>query len=677
MVEKPSRDVWKIDEGAPWPLGATWIQSERSYNFALYSKNAERVILMLYSDHDFVNPVVSIPLEFPKHKTSRCWHARVRAADIGDAKYYAYAVDGPVGPGQRFDSNKILLDPYARGVFFPPNHDRTAACGPGSNAGQAPLGVLPSRVSMRRSGRSESLRHRHDLVIYEMHVRGFTMSSNSVVEANRRGTFAGVIEMVPHLKELGVTAVELLPVHQFDPAEGNYWGYMTLSFFGAHLGYSVAKEAHAAVREFRRMVDVLHSVGIEVFLDVVYNHTTEAGNLGPTYSFRGIDNQTYYVLASPEYDQFVDFSGCGNDLRTAHAVVRRLVMDSLRYWAVEMGVDGFRFDLASIFARTETGSLDLEDPPLVSEMSSEPTLQDIRLIAEPWQGTYGDGYLMGQTFPGKTWRQWNDHFRDDIRKFVKGDLGLVRSVMTRLYGSTDFFPDTLETAFRRSQSVNYIDCHDGMCLYDLVSYTDDIQRSWNCGHEGDYGTPQAVIDLRKQQVKNFCCLLMLSNGTPMFCAGDEFMHSQGGNSNPWNQDNSSTWIDWTRKHQNPDVFRFFKLMIAFRKNHPLIGRDTGWNGDVHWHGVCASVDTSTESQSFAYFLDGRSVRDDDIYVMINCSRQDLEFRIQEPGDWERIVDTSLPTGQDFVDELEPNFLSSSTYIVNPHSIVVLINKRRK
>lgn len=666
-----SLNEWEIAEGGIAPLGATWEDLEQSYQFVLYSKNAGAVVLLLYREDDLVNPVRMVPFEFPKNKTSRYWHMQVKKADAQGAKYYAYRVyPSGTGPVSGFDSDKILLDPYAKGIFFPPGHDRLAACRPGSNAGKAPLGLLPQPTTVRAS-RAPAPRHGHDLIIYEMHVRGFTIHESSGLVAAHRGSFSGIVDKIPYLKDLGITAIELMPVHQFDPAEGNYWGYMTLSFFTPHLQYGAQPEAQAVAEEFRSMVDALHAAGIEVFLDVVYNHTTEGGWGGPTYCYRGIDNTTYYVLAPPNYDQYVNFSASGNDLRTAHAVVRRLVMDSLRFWANDMGVDGFRFDLASILARTESGELDQEDPPLISEMSGDSDLASVRLIAEPWQGEYGGGYIIGRVFPGKTWRQWNDHFRDCVRSFVKGDPGLVPDLMIRLYGSTDLFPDDFTNAFRPTQSVNYIDSHDGFCLYDLVAYTHDSQRSWNCGFEGETGAPQRVLELRKRQVKNFCCLLFLANGTPMFCMGDEFLRTQGGNDNPYNVDSPISWVDWTRQDRNSDIFRFFKLMIAFRKSHPALARSTGWRDHVHWYGTNGGVDQSAESRSLAYFLGGADMGDNDLYVMINAYWQPLNFAIQEGRNWRRVIDTSLSSGRDIVSVDQAELVHSASYTVQERSIVVL------
>jgi glycogen operon protein len=337
-----------------------------------------------------------------------------------------------------------------------------------------------------------------------------------------------------------------------------------------------------------------------------------------------------------------------------------------------MGVDGFRFDLASIFARNDDGSLNLEDPPIISEISGDPDLAGVRLIAEPWQGQLGSGYLMGRAFPGRSWRQWNDHFRDTARGFVKGDEGLVPAVMTRLYGSTDLLPDDKADAFRPYQSVNFVDCHDGLNLADLVSFTNDAQHSWDCGHSGLAGTPPEVATLRRRQVKNFCCLLMLSNGTPMFVAGDEFMHSQNGNDNPWDQDNETTWLDWSLVETNSEVLRFFRTMIAFRKAHPAIGRSTGWASEVSWHGVGAEPDLAPSSHTLAFHLRGAAVGDADLYVMINAYWQDLTFEIQAPGRWRRIVDTALASPSDILDASAAPTIAGSRYDVSPRSVVILL-----
>ena len=360
-------------DGEPWPLGCSWSEANQSYNFALYSKHAIAVTLLLYNDRDFAIPIRVLPFAFPRNKTGRVWHQQVSSPQANGARYYAYQVDGPFDPGHgdRFDRDKILLDPYAKGVFFPPAFSREAAIGAGSNAGKAPLGMLPDRLAAPLLGRPRAPRHGHDLIIYEMHVRGFTRRSNSNVREEERGTFAGVVAKIPYLKELGITAVELLPIQQFEPSQGNYWGYMTLNFFSPHAQYSVVGTPDGALDELRWMVDELHKAGIEILIDVVYNHTAEMGNDGPTYTFRGIDNSTYYASSPSDLSSYRNLSGCGNDLRTTHPAARLLVVDSLRYWATSIGVDGFRFDLASIFARNEDGTLNSEDPPIISEISGD------------------------------------------------------------------------------------------------------------------------------------------------------------------------------------------------------------------------------------------------------------------------------------------------------------------
>ena len=660
-------------EGEPWPLGCSWSEANQSYNFALYSKHAIAVTLLLYNDRDFAIPIRVLPFAFPRNKTGRVWHQQVSSPQANGARYYAYQVDGPFDPGHgdRFDRDKILLDPYAKGVFFPPAFSREAAIGAGSNAGKAPLGMLPDRLAAPLLGRPRAPRHSHDLIIYEMHVRGFTRRSNSNVREEERGTFAGVVAKIPYLKELGITAVELLPIQQFEPSQGNYWGYMTLNFFSPHAQYSVVGTPDGALDELRWMVDELHKAGIEILIDVVYNHTAEMGNDGPTYTFRGIDNSTYYASSPSDLSSYRNLSGCGNDLRTTHPAARLLVVDSLRYWATSIGVDGFRFDLASIFARNEDGTLNSEDPPIISEISGDHHLAEVRLIAEPWDAQ--GGYLMGRAFPGRSWSQWNDHFRDTARSFIGGEGGVVGDLMTRLYGSTDLFPDTLIDADRRYQSINFIDCHDGLNLCDLVSYTNEAQRSWNCGYEGTQNVPTEVAAIRRRQVRNFCCLLMLSNGVPMFVAGDEFMHTQGGSPNVHDQDNETTWLDWDLTTKNAEILRFFRLMIAFRRAHPLIARSTGWGANCSWHGFDGDPDLSNASRSIALHLRGASSGDADIYAMFNAHSDELGFRLPTTSTWKRVVDTSLESPCDIVEEADAPSHDCGSYRLGPRSIAVLLS----
>jgi glycogen operon protein len=689
----PIVSPWAAVEGSPFPAGVSWIPEYLAYNFTLYSEYAEKVTLLLYRESDLVQPMLTYEFNYLKNKTGRMWHCILPATKMEGARYYGYSVDGPSAAGiftlHNFDPQKILLDPYAKTVFFPAHFERAAAIGVGSNAGRAPLGVLPQvrNHTVPEFSVKTNCQLRADAIIYELHVRGFTQNPNSGVDPGKRGKYAGVIEKIPYLKELGVTIVELMPVFQFDPGEGVYWGYSPLSFFAPHSGY--ADSAADAHREFREMVDALHSAGIEVFLDVVYNHTCEGDEGGPIYSFKGIDNASVYLLSGNPAKPYLDYSGTGNTLNFSNDFVRKVLLDSLRYWAREMHVDGFRFDLASVFSRKADGSLNWEDPPVFGQISSAPDLAGIRLIAEPWDAS--GGFQLGRGFPGITWSQWNAAFRDDIRRFVKGDPGMVGALMTRLYGSSDLFPDDRMNAYRPHQSINFITAHDGFTLYDLVAYDrkrnwangednrDGLNEnfSWNCGWEGDGDVPIEVLSLRRRQIKNFCCLLFLSAGVPMFRAGDEFLQTQSGNNNPYNQDNETSWLDWNRLKANHGIFSFFKKMIAFRKAHATLCRSRFWREDVTWHGVEETPDLSAESRSLAFYLDGASQNDDDLYVMINSYWERLTFTVQlgEPHQWRRVIDTNREEPDDFLEgDGEP--LPSLRYNVGARSIVVLLRAKR-
>jgi isoamylase len=685
--------IWSDTDGSPNPLGATWLEERGAFNFAIYSKYATAVRLLCYGADDFVQPIFSYDFDQRRNRTGRTWHARIGGNLLGDAKYYAYRVDGPPPSGERFerhafDARKILLDPYARSVFLPPGYDRHAAIKPGANDGRAPLGALlreASHVIDAAPAFDASRCPRHDsaLVIYELHVRGFTADPGSGIPAARRGTFLGVIDKIPYLKELGVTAVELMPVFHFDRTEPNYWGYMPLSFFALQREYASAPGEEIA--EFRTMVAALHEADIEVYLDVVYNHTNEGDETGPMFSYKGIDNSTYYMASEDPARPYADYSGTGNTLHCANAAVRQLVVDSLRYCVCELGVDGFRFDLASVFSRNTDGSIAYDDPPIFGEIAMDPYLSTVRLIAEPWEGNpQFPNYQLGNEparnqpfqrgFPGIGWRQWNDRFRDAARRFVRSEAGQVPELMTRIYGSNDVFPDGLPDSYRPYQSLNYVASHDGQTLYDLVAYT--TREGWNCGGpDGEVGVGADVMRLRKQQAKNFCCLVMLSNGTPMFRAGDEFLQTQGGHTNPYNVDNSSTWLNWQRLDEHRDVFRFFAMMIAFRKRHPSIARATFWEDDVVWHGVGSSPDLAPHSRSVAWRLRGGGENDDDLYVMVNAYWETLTFAVQadDAAAWVRIVDTSLNSPDDIVDEVScARPIGSASYSVAPRSIVVLL-----
>lgn len=677
---------WSRVEGLAFPLGQSWVHELQSFNFALYSKNAAEVWLVLFDAADFLNPVAEFQLDYLAHKSGRIWHTRIVKSDANGAKYYAYRMDGPPSNGgfdrHHFDPAKLVVDPYTRCIFFPPDFSRAAARGSGSNIGKAPLGLLLEEPPAAHSN-IPTPRHEADLIVYEMHVRGFTRHASSSVAPQRRGTFAGVVDKIPYLVDLGVTAVELMPVFEIDPQQGNYWGYDPLFFFVPQARYASTSDLAAVRGEFRAMVDALHTAGIEVLLDVVYNHTGEADSGGPAYSFKLIDNSTYYMV-DPNSGAYRNYAGTGNSLHVANRAVRRLIVDSMRYWVREMGVDGFRFDLASVFSRNTDGSVNLNDPPIFAEIAADPSLAGVRLIAEPWDAE--SAYQLGRSFPGVDWRQWNGRYRDAIQRFNKSDSGMIGEMMSRVYGSADLFPDDLMGAYRPYQSVNFFRSHDGFTLYDLVTYqrkhneanghnntdgTNDL--SWNSGWEGDVGVPADVKQLRMRRMKNFFALLLVSNGTPMFTMGDEFGHTQGGNNNPYNQDNETSWLNWNRLNDNQELWRFTREMIAFRKRHPSLSRSQFWRGEVRWYGVGPNVDFSDGSRCLAFHVQGASQGDVDIYVMANSFWEDLEFGVQAPGPWKVAVDTGQASPNDISPPGAEHVLSSARYRLRARSIVVLVH----
>jgi len=682
----PKRSTWAQREGTPLPLGATWIEDEQAFNFAVYAEHADSVTLLLYSASDFANPVLTFKFDFLHNKSGHIWHFRIPFDQMRGAKYFAYSVSG-ISPSHLrcFNAEKVLVDPYAKSIFFPPDFDRKLAIERGPNAGKAPLGVLPRpEIEFDWEG-DVAPNPESDAIIYELHVKGFTKNPNSGVNSSLAGTYAGVVEKIPYLKELGITVMELMPVFQRDPQESDYWGYMPLNFFAPHAHYASSPDSNHQHREFKNMVKALHKAGIAVVLDVVYNHTCEGDEHGPTYSFNGFGAEDHYMLSADPAKPYANYSGTGNTLNFSKAHVRKVVMDSLRYWKNEMHIDGFRFDLASVFSRNADGSLNWRDAPIFSEIAGDPELGRLACIAESWDTA---AYQLGRGFPGISWLQWNACFRDDVRRFVRGDKGMVPNLMRRIYGSDDLFPDCKDDAYHAYQTLNYIDCHDGFTLYDLVSYNGkhnwvnghnnqdgmDENYSWNCGHEGDDGAPAGVLELRRKQVKNLCCLLLLSNGIPMFRAGDEFLNSQSGNTNPYNQDNEISWLDWSQLEANREIFCFFKKMIAFRKSHPSLCRSRFWRDDISWYGTGPQVDLSPDSHSLAFCLHGASEGDDDIYVMVNAYWQELQFQVQEgmPKDWLRIVDTALPSSEDFSDSGVE--LRQLTYRAAPRSVVVLLRR---
>jgi glycogen operon protein len=689
MLPFKNRLIWESVEGSDYPLGMSYNEQDDCFNFAIYSKHASSVTLLIYDGVDFVKPFYMLELRPAINKSHHIWHCCIESTKLKSAKYYSYKMDGPEPQGRlswhNFDKEKVLLDPYTKSVFFPPGFDRKAACNAGPNDGKAPLGIIMAGKADFDWQDDLYIRHENDLIIYELHIKGFTFHDSSGVSPQLKGTYRGLVEKIPYLKELGITAVEILPVFQFDPQSNDYWGYSPLNFFSPHHEYAQSIEVRDQLIEFKYMVRELHKADIEVILDVVYNHTTENDHLGPMYCYKGIDNSTYYLINEDLNDPYFNYSGTGNTLHTKNSTVRRMILDSLLYWRKEMHIDGFRFDLASIFSRNTDGSISFEEPPVFGMIGSHPDLANARLIAEPWDAA---GTLeLGSRFPGIVWMQWNSLFRDQVRRFVRGDSGLAGLLATRIYGSEDLFSDSPFDAYHAYQSVNYITCHDGFTLYDLVSFNQKHNFvnghynldgpaenfSWNCGKEGIEDVPADILALRKKQAKNFAVLLFISNGTPMFVAGDEFLRTQMGNNNPYNQDNETSWIDWKFLNDNDDYFNFFKKMIAFRKSHPSLCRSRFWRNDVQWYGTNTAPDFSNSSKSLAFHLAGKSENDDDIYVLINGHEEPQTFYFQVKGPWQRIIDTGLRAPNDFT-EYNTEVLNSGNYVLHDRSVAVFLKR---
>ncbi|MEM6425943.1 MAG: glycogen debranching protein GlgX, partial [Cyanobacteria bacterium P01_D01_bin.128] len=527
-----------IQPGKSYPLGATVYPN--GVNFSIFSKQAEALELLLFESPEASTPFQVIPLNLRQHRTFYYWHVFVE--DIGVGQVYAYRAYGEFDParGLHFDSDKVLLDPYAQAVVGWENYDRAAAIRPGDNCAQALRGVVVDSGTYDWAGDLPLEIPYSDSIIYEMHVGGFTRNPNSGVAPQKRGTYAGLIEKIPYLRALGITAVELLPIHQFDnqdapPGLTNYWGYSPISFFAPHIGYSSRKDPIGPLDEFRDMVKALHQSGIEVILDVVFNHTAEGDETGPTLSFKGLDNQAYYILDADNPAHYSNYSGCGNTLKGNHEIVSRLILDSLRYWVAEMHVDGFRFDLASVLSRSRSGH-PMEDPPILWVIESDPILAGTKIIAEAWDAA---GLYQVGTFIGDRFAEWNGPYRDDVRRFVKGDKGTVANLAERIMASPDIYhePDR-----EPNRSINFITCHDGFTLNDLVTYSEkhneangeqnrdgsNDNHSWNCGVEGPTGNVE-INQLRQRQIKNFLTILLMSQGTPMLLMGDEVGRSQRGN----------------------------------------------------------------------------------------------------------------------------------------------------
>jgi glycogen operon protein len=675
--------------GKSYPLGAT--VHAMGANFSIFSRNASGMELLLFDSEDAPRPTRIVPLDPSANRTYHYWHVFVPGVRPG--QIYGYRAQGAFDPasGHRFDPRKVLLDPYGRGVVVPSNFSRETASVEGDNTASAMKSVVVDSRAYDWQGDRPLRRPSAQTIIYEMHVRGFTRHPSSGVEERKRGTFAGVIEKIPYLQQLGITAVELMPVFQFDaqdapPGRVNYWGYAPISFFAPHRAYSSRQDVLGPVNEFRDMVKALHRAGIEIILDVVFNHTAEGDHNGPTLSFRGLDNRTYYMLDA-DRSRYADYSGTGNTLNANHSIVRRMILDSLRYWVDQMHVDGFRFDLASILARDSSGQL-MSNPPVLWDIDSDPTLAGTKLIAEAWDAV---GLYQVGSFVGDSWREWNGLFRDDVRSFFHGEERSVRRLADRLLGSPEIYGRKQREA---EQSVNFITCHDGFTLNDVVSYNRkrneangednrdgaDDNRSWNCGVEGP-AEDRTIESLRNRQVKNFLTVTLLSLGLPMIMMGDEVRRTQHGNNNAYCQDNETSWLDWTLMGKHADVHRFVALLTSRRRLRDMGPETHHVNlnqllAEAHqaWHGVkVGQPDWSDCSHSIALCAEAKKEKLI-FHFILNAYREPLEFELPPTGSqnpWCRWIDTALESPDDIIDWQKAPLVSGETYRVAPHSVAVL------
>lgn len=691
----PDKILSGIQAGRPAPLGAT--VEPAGVNFSIFSANATRVDFVLFDRYDQHEPSETLTLDPQVHRTYYYWHHFVPR--LGPGQVYGYRVHGPYLPreGLRFNPKKVLLEPYSRAVAYGENWDRAEAYGHHDNSYSAFKSVVVDMDHYDWEGDRPLQRPMSETVIYETHVRGLTRHPSA--DSTCPGMYRGVIEQIPYLKSLGITAVELLPIQQYDPQEverinpltcerlSNYWGYAPIAFFAPHQGYACSPGGMSVVNEFRDMVKALHAAGIEVILDVVYNHTAEGGEDGPTISFRGLENEAYYMLAEDQR-RYLDFTGCANTLAANHSVVRRLILDSLRHWVQAYHVDGFRFDLASVLSRDRHGR-PITDSPILWEVESDPVLAGTKLIAEAWDAS---GLYQLGGFTGDRWAEWNGRFRDDVRRFVRGDPGTVRDLAWRLTGSFDIFRKKQSYASHRS--INYVTAHDGFTLSDLVSYNRkhnvangegnrdgaDYNFSWNCGHEGPTEDP-VVRALRARQMRNFLALLFVARGTPMLLGGDEFGRTQQGNNNAYCQDNEISWYDWTMLEENSDLLRFVREMIALRQKHPTLTADHRMNGkpydamlheNVRFHGVrLGHPDWSYHSHSLAMHLHAQR-GDVAFYVIANSYYEALTFELPYDSSWLRVVDTSLAPPDDICRGAHAALVSDNEYRAGPRSVVILM-----
>lgn len=676
------------------PLGATVLPD--GINFAIFSRHASQVELLVevFTDDEEITERYHFTLLHDYNRTGDIWHILLPL--YWKKIRYGYCIDGTsdsVNKGIIFNQTDILIDPYCR-MMIP------RKWGAKSSYGSNPCCYIPEH-SFDWKGETPIKRPLSETIIYELHVRGFTQSPTS--NCTYPGTYRGLIEKIPYLQSLGITAVELMPVAEFDetdnsftnPATGetlkNYWGYNSINFFSLKSGYAAETQAH--MREFKEMVLTLHQAGIEVILDIVFNHTGESGYDGTTSSFRGIDNPIYYLL-DPVSKKYMNFSGCGNTLNCNHPIVRELIRSALRYWVVEMHVDGFRFDLASILGRDKQGNV-LPDPPMLELIAEDPILRDTKIIAEAWDAA--GLYQVGSFSTDSRWSEWNGKFRDDVRSFFAGLPDSTTRLATRIAGSSDLYQ---KSSRGPANSINLITSHDGFTLYDLVSYEEkhnldngennrdgeNHNISWNTGVEG--ATDDITIEsMRFRRIKSMALVLMLSQGVPMITAGDEFGRTQRGNNNAWCQDNEMSWLDWSLTEKNSGLLRFFQKCIEMRKKHTVFRRERFFSEDlpvdqagIVWQALQpGTTNWSHDCHYLAFLLNGNEYSDNHFFIMLNGAREkDALFTLpeipssDEAQKWFRVVDTSRQSPEDFVSlEHSTPFSPRSKLQVKPMSAIVL------
>lgn len=707
---------YKVQSGMPFGFGATVMQN--GVNFSVYSRDATAVSLVLFESDNAKEPAAVIPLDCKKNKTGDVWH--IFAEGLKEGALYLYKVDGPYIPpqGLRFNKNKYLFDPYAKAfsagsVFKSYNKLRKQGFSVNKGGEILDLSDFPKCVVVNDDFDWEGDKPLNypieNIVIYETHVKGFTASETSNVQKEIAGTYKGFSQKIDYLKKLGITSVELLPVFEFDENENsninpktgeklvNYWGYSTIGFFAPKTSYSSDKTPGGCVKEFKQLVKELHKAGIEVILDVVYNHTAEGNEHGYTFEFRGLQNDVYYSLPQNDKNYYMNFSGCGNSINCNHPVVAQMIIDSLRYWVVQMHIDGFRFDLASILTRTSTGNvIPLDWPSVTAAINNDPILSKTKIIAEPWDcaGLYQlGGFPAGEN---NRWSEWNGRFRDDIRRFNRGDENVATAAATRIAGSSDCYN---HSGRKPMASVNFITAHDGFTLNDLVSYNykhndengeqnrdgSDDNISYNHGFEGECTNPK-IENIRKKTIKNFFVHLFTAQGVPMMLGGDEMRRTQKGNNNAYCQDNEISWFDWSLAQKNSEIVRFTSKLIELRKKHSIFRRtsffkentDNSSIAEISWFDPLAKVpDWSKTGRFLAYKLDGQN-QDNDFYVASNLDLYDMTITLPTLAvnkKWYRVVDTSFESPEDILENGKEEALAEQRrYVLVSGACVILMSK---